>query len=176
MKKILYSAVLCSALFGANAAQSAVVIDPSVGWSGDFYWYNGLGNIDEIAGHPGEMHWSITATQDSQMAIASAWDDYVPGDAFKFVVDGLETAWSTTHTDASGYFHGILNNLFLSAGEHLITINVVEDCCGSGGAHVQFSGITASPSAVPVPAAVWLFVSGLMGLLSFKRKRSQSAA
>jgi hypothetical protein len=175
MKKMLCSAVLCSALFGVNTAQAAVVIDPLSGWSGDFAWFGGLGGIDSIAG-TGEASWSITASQDSQMTFATAWDAFIPGDAFQFVIDGLETAWSTTYTDGSGYFHGILNNLFLSAGEHLITINVVEDCCGSGGAHVQFSGITASPSAVPVPAAVWLFGSGLAGLLGFNRKRVQSAA
>lgn len=33
-----------------------------------------------------------------------------------------------------------------------------------------------SPSAVPVPAAVWLFGSGLVGLMGFKRKRTQSLA
>ncbi|WAK00849.1 VPLPA-CTERM sorting domain-containing protein [Methylobacter sp. YRD-M1] len=33
-----------------------------------------------------------------------------------------------------------------------------------------------SVSAVPVPAAVWLFGSGLVGLLGFNRKRSQSSA
>jgi hypothetical protein len=31
-------------------------------------------------------------------------------------------------------------------------------------------------SSVPVPAAVWLFGSGLVGLMGFNRKRAQSAA
>lgn len=36
--------------------------------------------------------------------------------------------------------------------------------------------VDASVSQVPVPAAVWLFGSGLVGLMGFKRKRDQSAA
>jgi hypothetical protein len=40
----------------------------------------------------------------------------------------------------------------------------------------NFTVKSADVSAVPVPAAVWLFGSGLMGLMGFNRKRVQSAA
>ncbi|WP_200882560.1 hypothetical protein [Methylobacter sp. BBA5.1] len=43
------------------------------------------------------------------------------------------------------------------------------------GGRAQFQ-ITTDVSAVPVPAAVWLFGSGLMGLLGFNRKRAQPLA
>lgn len=43
------------------------------------------------------------------------------------------------------------------------------------GGQAQFQ-ITTDVSAVPVPAAVWLFASGLMGLLGFNRKRAQPLA
>lgn len=36
----------------------------------------------------------------------------------------------------------------------------------------QFYIVTADVSAVPVPAAVWLFVSGLLGLVGVSRRRS----
>lgn len=48
------------------------------------------------------------------------------------------------------------------------------------GLSYNYDGITDGRnddlSQVPVPAAVWLFGSGLMGLLGFNRKRSQSLA
>ena len=36
----------------------------------------------------------------------------------------------------------------------------------------QFTNVSAVPSAVPVPAAVWLFGSGLVGLLGFARRKT----
>ena len=42
--------------------------------------------------------------------------------------------------------------------------------------HFQALGTVNGLSSVPVPAAVWLFGSGLVGLMGFNRKRAQSAA
>jgi hypothetical protein len=38
------------------------------------------------------------------------------------------------------------------------------------------AGVLPSPSPVPVPAALWLFGSGLLGLLGVKRKKSALTA
>ncbi|WAK02475.1 VPLPA-CTERM sorting domain-containing protein [Methylobacter sp. YRD-M1] len=43
-------------------------------------------------------------------------------------------------------------------------------------AKIEIDYTVNPPSQVPVPAAVWLFGSGLVGLLGFNRKRAQSAA
>lgn len=37
--------------------------------------------------------------------------------------------------------------------------------------YISALNVTATPSAVPVPAAVWLFASGLLGLVSIARRR-----
>lgn len=39
---------------------------------------------------------------------------------------------------------------------------------------LHLEGIIAAPSAVPVPAAVWLFGSGLIGLIGFARRKSHA--
>ena len=42
----------------------------------------------------------------------------------------------------------------------------------SGGVTTTFTGLTAVPAVVPVPAAVWLFATGLLGLLGLNRRRA----
>lgn len=42
--------------------------------------------------------------------------------------------------------------------------------------NVKLNAANAVPAAVPVPAAVWMFGSGLLGLLSFGRKKNALAA
>jgi len=41
---------------------------------------------------------------------------------------------------------------------------------------INYTGITYAPSAIPVPAAVWLFGSGLIGLLGVSRRKSLKTA
>jgi len=42
----------------------------------------------------------------------------------------------------------------------------------SGGVTTAFTGLTPVPAVVPVPAAVWLFATGLLGLLGINRRRT----
>ena len=39
------------------------------------------------------------------------------------------------------------------------------------GSFTNFSIVPLAPSSVPVPSAVWMFLTGLMGLFSFKRRK-----
>ena len=41
----------------------------------------------------------------------------------------------------------------------------------SNGVQVNFGGTVDSLQAIPIPAAVWLFVSGLLGLISITRRK-----
>lgn len=69
---------------------------------------------------------------------------------------------------------------FVLQGEHLIS--PWEDTAGGTRAAAGFAGWTAqfqiagsfTPTAVPVPAAVWLFGSGLLGLVGVARRKKVS--
>jgi hypothetical protein len=57
----------------------------------------------------------------------------------------------------------------LDAGPHLLTFIIADTSDDKWDSTVYVSGLGASP--VPLPAAVWLFSSGLAGLLASARRR-----
>ncbi len=69
---------------------------------------------------------------------------------------------------ASGALGAIAN---LNAG----TLGAV-DSFGLTGLHGQLTFSAASVAAVPVPAAVWMFLTGMMGMLGLNRRKSRSMA
>jgi len=48
------------------------------------------------------------------------------------------------------------------------------ECCGNGFKDQPFISGSISPNAVPIPAAAWLFGSGLLGLIVFSRKHKKN--
>lgn len=140
-------------------SQAAVVIDPSIGFNGQFSWDDGLGQIDAIAGDSAQTEWSITVLNDSVLSSISVFDEFIPGDEFALIFDG------------GGFFNASLNNLFLSSGTHTFTLDVTTLAATfiDGAATATFS--TVSP--VPVPAAAWLFGSALLGFFGMRRKATK---
>lgn len=71
------------------------------------------------------------------------------------------------------------SNLTVNAGNHVFTAYWAEGCC-NGGQGLQYStdGLNwhsmsnlASPAAVPVPGAIWIFGTGLISMLTIGRKK-----
>ena len=166
-KLVLISGVLIGI---SHPVSASVIIDPLAGWSGDFFWRNGLGPITYVD-LTSDNDWSITAATDSQMSFATAYDIGTPGDEFALVLDGTQIAWDTTLIDVNGYFHGEVTNLFLSEGTHLFTINVtaINPETPTGRGIAEFSGITEIMN-VPEPATLSLMGMALLGFLRCRRK------
>jgi len=177
MKKLM-AVYLVAGMFLATSsmvmAGSSVVIDPMVGWSGYFAW-NDLGPMDDISEieytYDGlETQWSITMPTAGQLTLVTAYDSYVPGDEFALNVDGGLVSWTSEYYDGGGYYHGVYDNLTLSAGTHLIYMDVVAMAPGySGGAGLAvFSPMNMNP--VPAPGAILLGSIGV-GIVGWLRRR-----
>ncbi len=144
------------------AAQANITVNPNTGLTDEmFNWYSGVG--------PSEAAFDITVGVDSLINV-SARDDFVAGDEFKLKLDGLDVSW-TTAGYVGGYFQGIANGVFLSAGTHTFTIDVTAmppDFTG-GAAYASFSSVTP---AVPEPATflTTLMGLGIMGLIAKHRR------
>jgi hypothetical protein len=161
-----------------HTASATVIINPEAGWSGSFAWIDAPGQIDFINYDPfnpsTDNDWSITAAVDSQMSFATAYDYYLPaGDEFEFVLDGTAVAWDSAYIDSGGLFHGELYDLFLSAGTHLLTINVTT-FNNPGLAFAEFSGLAevirpGEILSVPEPAILSLFSMGLLLVFGFRQ-------
>ena len=88
------------------------------------------------------------------------------------------TAGSLTNT---GSFSNVQSNYYWSATEYVLnTINAWDLYMGNGYQNYNFKSVSfygwavqsGDVSAVPVPAAVWLFGSGLLGLIGVARRKS----
>lgn len=79
---------------------------------------------------------------------------------------GINDAYGLAFVD--GVMYGV------SSGKGLYTINTATGAATLLGSITGITGdvFGATISAVPVPAAVWLFALGLLGLLGFSRRRS----
>jgi len=89
---------------------------------------------------------------------------YVPGTQYILI------PYRTGGNGVEGTF--LRNNLESGWGSDDLTTNTFSNGVNSGTDRNYWAVIT--PSAVPVPAAVWLFGSGLIGLLGFARKKSHA--
>jgi hypothetical protein len=105
-------------------------------------------------------------------------------DGIQIGKDTSDLWWGGNWNNASEIFSQI--NLSVAAGNHSFEGYWAENCCNgkqgvqytlNNGQVWQTTSDLASPAAVPVPATLWLFGSGLMGLMGYsRRKQGQSLA
>ena len=91
-------------------------------------------------------------------------DPYGTADVLLSVQDGAEVSdWSQMSVSA------IAPAGTVSAQAFLLHIQTADPCCAGGS--IYWDDVSLTTSAVPVPAAVWLFGSGLLGLVGVARRR-----
>lgn len=162
MKKKLLPLSIIGLLFFALAsgAHATANLDPANSGGYHFTW-GANGVIDHVFLMEGDLvpssydnswnvinvnlgnDWSITVTQASNIDLISVWQkpDIQDRVTFEVFFDGGGVAW--TSTNAGGPFLGSIENLFVPAGTHTISIVAESD---DGGAFAKFSGIPAGPS------------------------------
>ncbi len=162
----------------------AVTINPMTGWQGYFLWENGVGLIDGISEEPyyhevdhdtwprGDTEWSIAVAEDAVIPRIEVWDNYdVPGDIYDLLLDGVVMPASSTVDGPGTYFYWQYDNVPLTEGTHVFTINVT----ATGGKYIHYGSghidFDMTGSAIPAPAAILLGALGtsLVGRLRARR-------
>ena len=78
-------------------------------------------------------------------------------DGLVYAMDGGRRVWQIDYLGASG---------------GLVQATQVDEFTPDGISHHGWSTVVFAPAVVPVPAAVWLFASGLIGLVGVARRKS----
>lgn len=187
MKKIPLSLAGLLLMFSISNANAAFV---NIGFeTGDFtgWTLTGTGTVKSDSDHPeGKYYGSITgASLLSQAATFNVGDkiefmwkfqanDYLPYNDFAFFVGNTYTKLSDVATvgDFGNSGWKLFSQLVTSTynGPVLFGIANVGDTIFDSELKID-----AVPAAVPVPAAVWLFGSALMGLTGISRRKSAKA-
>ena len=194
MKKTNLASAIALSLGIAASAQAQTISITAMNFS-DIYAATGtlndmgtgvMNSVDDFFYRP----WSATQkTWDDTHDVATTWS----GDGTNGSVDGSAFAYSYTLTG-----NQVAVGTFFDWGPNSgIPILTIFDCPGSGGgactgaslpmatgpfvgSQPGFNGITADDfpvsgsSAVPVPSAIWLMGSGLLGLAGLARRKVQS--
>ena len=133
--------------------------------------------------------WSVTPNKEAyggfaleaSQALASVFSTYQPLSSFKLkpqTIWGIETVGSgSLFTPSTAFFVNSFPDYWLKSGS---TYNVggtgtIGSLSGQGldqEASIAFVQWSLSPTVVPVPAAVWLFGSGLIGLIGMARRKA----
>lgn len=163
------------ALAGASVASHASVISAD-SWVG--FCFDGVGSAaysgcQNMAPQTSGNAFTFTLVSSGEIKVTDA---FLYGDSFD-VYDFGTPLFMTNSVGSSGggssnpdlawadplFSHG---SAILGAGSHSITIFAAASPHGTGAAYM---GVFTAP--VPVPAAAWLFGSGLLGLVGMARSR-----
>tara|TARA_R110001583_G_scaffold195483_1_gene374090 strand:+ start:404 stop:904 length:501 start_codon:yes stop_codon:yes gene_type:complete len=166
MKKL--SIALFSIFSIANVSAATLTVDG--GWQK--FEFDGVGSSWSET-------FSFTLTDQALFSVTDAYND---GDEFSFT-DGI-TTWNTStavndNTNVGSDYDVALASpkfsslsVLLSAGSYTITGLATLSPYGGGGAAARLSSV----SAVPIPAAAFLFAPALLGFMGLRRKAKNSVA
>jgi hypothetical protein len=200
MKRSIYPIFLSLALFGFGNAYSATItfqtrlINAGVN-TADYRasWHaqssskltHSINNFDNMwSGNNTFSHLSVNFSSINTSILFQIAPDAGYGGAL--YLDGLKLTdkqynlwWGNNWNNSNHLLSAFVSNL--GTGHHVLEAFWAEDCCnGSGSGRFSLNGGSTwqnlstqnleQLAPVPVPAAVWLFGSGIIGLIGMRRK------
>jgi hypothetical protein len=197
MKKMKLAAAILGLLSVSQIANSATITNGSfdsglTGWgtagnvtldAGGYAVLNTFSTVDTSAygGTNGStLSQTVNALAGDVISFSYSFntDDYLPYNDFALVAGDAQYSVSDVATVGDGDSSGWQNFSFTALSDFSDLKFIVSNHTDTAFNSTLFidNVSSGSVSAVPVPAAVWLFGSGVLGLLGFNRKRSQSLA
>lgn len=196
MKKVKLAAAILGLLSVSQIANSATIANGNfdsglAGWNteGNVTVEDGYAVLNTFDGIDTSIYGGTNGSILSQTVNALAGDvisfsynfntdDYLPYNDFSLVAGDAQFLLENVATVGEGGSSGWNNFSFTALSDFTdLKFIVSNDTDTAFNSTLYIDNISSgSVSAVPVPAAVWLFGSGLVGLLGFNRKRSQSLA
>ena len=156
-KMAFKSIPLAIAALALSTSVNAAVIDigPDYGWLPFTYGGDGSDWDDSFR---------FTIAEESTLRVTT--DSGNQGDIYEVFADGSSLGVTSATVDQVTFSTGLW---IFQAGTHEVSgVALSTDGSGSG---VGYIVLTTNVSAVPVPAAVWLFGSGLIGLIGVARRK-----
>jgi len=198
MKKLLYAFNIILICFCSKTYASVVDFESGLD---SVFTYVGVntrsGNAGTNTGYNSVV--ALTGSQShafnsgGQSPTSYSWNG--PGNTFDLTSFVFAGAWGSQTFTFQGFLNGVLTetlsfaatttasivNLSWSGIDQLTILtgtDFIQTASGGGGLHYAIDNITYNEnvSAVPIPAAIWLMGSGLLGLLRFSRKKVQTVA
>jgi len=177
MKKVMF--LLVGMLFSFTASASTVTLtNHSFTGGGDVV--NGFGSDGATASHTnvsGEFEdvWKVTIVPEAQSALNIATTIPV-FDAFDaYYSNDLGTTWFNFENSYASALGSTEYHTFTGGNIGSYWLKIIGNVLTSGNNSYVLS-ITSTPvSAVPIPAALWLFAPALVGFFGFRRKAAVAA-
>jgi hypothetical protein len=171
MKKMMFALVVLMGVVCAQTASAAVLTWESAISSGTDVSGSGTDSIDvtqHLALQKGSFSYTyqLSSSANTVLYLMNSLSSPKHSDGISFssvILDGVELT-DFSHDSKSWSWEG----QSLSAGLHTITLN--------GLSNDKFAkSFELTVNAVPVPAAIWLFGSGIAGLVGFSRRKAALA-
>lgn len=120
----------------------------------------------------------ITDTWAFTLSGAGAAGIAVSSIVIEFTNDQMDVGSITLDGNPFSADNGTVNiwtsNATLNDGVHFVTLNGINVLDEAAQYDIKISVVGDDVSQVPVPAAVWMFGSGLIGLVGFSRRKSKT--
>lgn len=168
MKQVLSGALMLASMISIDAYADTISVDGA--WHEFFF--------PEVDGQPWDRTFDFVLADSATLYVTDAWRS---GDIFEVFINNSsvgETSYTsnTTQIIFGDYDAGLASPDFssgswvLGPGSYIVS-GLVSVSYGSGRAAVMLDSTVPD---VPLPATVWLFGSGILGLLGVaRRKKSQ---
>lgn len=160
----------------AASAQASTVLMPTSGDVNVFIDANLLGSVQpgySLAIFDDSVTMSTQMSTAGRLDIASNQVITIAASGSDYLAEAIDPAGQLTLTGSSQFILGLFDgtNWMMDSGLGSVSL-------GANSVQIAFDGpnsvflVDVAVSAVPIPAAVWLFGAGLIGLAGIARRRS----